>query len=288
MTRACVAVLLLPAVLLGACGELPRPFAHDGAAAPNELLTLPDHAGVVVGPVQGVDPATSLALTEALAEALRRANVIASSRGGNAGSFALESWVESDGTRRMLFAELLQPSGALVARQSVPLPAGGADSERNWRTVADATARPLASVLAGEPAEAMATVAPAAGDPIDAPPLAIAAVSGGTPEADGHVLERALSYSLQQRNIKTVDKPAANLHQIRGALKVTARPNNQRNLAVVWTVIGPDGTELGKVEQANDVPLPLLKSAWSDIALAVAEGAAEGIINVLEERGILR
>lgn len=278
---------LVAALLVAACGPLPRPFEHE-ASVPNELLVLPDHVGVIVRPVRGLEPEASGALAEALAEALRRSDIVASTRGGNAASYGLDSHVEPDGNRRSLVVELLQPGGALVARQTVVIPGTPDDEARNWRTIADAAARPLAGVLAGEPVEALAAVKTAAGVPdANAPSLAIAAVNSA-PDADGRVLERALAFTLQQRNIKTVEAPGTNLHQIRGAIKVTTRPNNQRNLAVVWTVLGPDGKEIGRVEQANDVPLPLLRSAWADIALAVAEGAADGIINVLEERGVLR
>ena len=110
----------------------------------------------------------------------------------------------------------------------------------------------------------------------------------GVANENARLLASALNFHLQQFGVKTAP-PSGKAQQVRGTVKITEKPGSQqRKLAFVWTVLAPDGKEIGKVEQANDVSAQLLQTAWPDIAFAVAGGAADGIVNVLEERGIIR
>ncbi|MCH7651536.1 MAG: hypothetical protein IIA63_10325, partial [Nitrospinae bacterium] len=77
-----VAAALLAALLLGACGDLPKPFAHQGPTD-DALLQLEDSAGIVVAPPAGAPPHTGARLADAVTEALGAVNVPASVGGGN-------------------------------------------------------------------------------------------------------------------------------------------------------------------------------------------------------------
>ena len=52
-------------------------------------------------------------------------------------------------------------------------------------------------------------------------------------------------------------------------------------MTVSWTVTQANGHELGTIEQANDVMKGTLDRPWGDLAFIIAEGAAEGIVDLL-------
>jgi len=78
---------------------------------------------------------------------------------------------------------------------------------------------------------------------------------------------------------------APNDEALRLAGEVVVGPKNrlERRLRVRWVVRRPDGSVVGDVRQENDVPVEMLERAWPEIALAIAEGAADGIANLLRE-----
>src|SRR5690348_5824027 len=78
---------LLPLLLLAACQPLPHPFAGD--VPPAALLSPRDSAGIYVAPVAGAPAPVAGDIAEAMAAALRDADIPASTRGRNKGSYEL-------------------------------------------------------------------------------------------------------------------------------------------------------------------------------------------------------
>jgi len=77
-----------------------------------------------------------------------------------------------------------------------------------------------------------------------------------------------------------------------GALFLTARVTktpgaNSDRIAIVWEVQEEDGTNVGQVTQENDVPRGLLDNAWGEDAYYAAQGARDGIIELLQGVGAL-
>jgi len=77
-----------------------------------------------------------------------------------------------------------------------------------------------------------------------------------------------------------------------GALILTAQvskiPNgNFDRIEIIWQVQDSNGENVGQVTQANDVPRGLLDNAWGEDAVYAAEGARDGIIELLQGVGAL-
>lgn len=260
-------------MLLGACGSLPRPFQPDMKAEDNPLLILPDRGGVVVRTVAGLDDGAAGELAERLADALRRENVVASTSRGNAASFTIDGTTAraSDGAPMARLA-LRDGTGAVVKEEVVrlasPSQAGGLD-------------------LAAAAKAAAAAFAPAI-----LPPIVAAALPStqaikigqirGAPGEGGTALVRALDYALRRTGTKLADAADPEALAVDGEMRIAPKGARMRSVAVVWTVRRPDGSELGQVRQENDVPADLIDRAWAELAAAVAEGAADGIADLLE------
>jgi chemotaxis response regulator CheB len=54
-------------------------------------------------------------------------------------------------------------------------------------------------------------------------------------------------------------------------------------LQVVWRLIGPDGQEIGSIKQANPVPAEVVNKQFPALAVAIAEGGADGLVALLSQ-----
>ena len=265
---------IVGAIWLAACGDIPRPLAPETKPLTESLLLPPDRAGVLVTPIVGLPGEAGETLAEALAEALRNADVPADTRARNAGSLLLVSAVRAsdDGARR-LEVDLYRPDGTRAARYVAALPRAVAPSSR------DAWGEPAREVAEAMIAALSTPVGRVAGP---AKSLVIGAISG-PPPAEANILARALAYNLQRARVAVAEAPNEGALQLAGEVAVAPKNRLERRLRVRWVVRHPDGSVVGDVQQENDVPVALLERAWPEIALAIAEGAADGIANLVRQ-----
>lgn len=276
-----ILLFVLAGVLLASCGNLPRPFAPDDKKEGNPLLMLADRGGVVVRAVEGLNPDDATVLASKTIEALQKQNVPAMTGRGNATSYVLDGVLRPapDGSASVVF-QLVDPRGVIITNYIAALPAhaGAAGLTR----VAQETATALAEHLQPNPAtSAPATIAlrrVVIGDVTGAP--------GG--ETGSRALTRALSYALQRVKVPVADKADNDTLAVNGSVKVTPKPGQVRNVAFRWTVLNAEGTEMGKVDMANDVPVEYLDRGWAELANAVAEAAADGIADIVERNSVKR
>jgi uncharacterized lipoprotein YmbA len=270
-------LLPLLALPVAACQPLPHPFAGD--VPPAALLSPRDSAGIHVAPVAGAPSPVGGDLAEAMAAALRDADIPASTRGRNKGSFELR--------------------GAASAQ---PLPGDRVEITVDWELLAaDGRSLGHAPVAAEQPAGAGDTVAPtiaAAATPAirklvqDEPPVAAAqpdpAVSlrpvTGAPGDGGRSLTRAMEEALRRAQV-ALATPGGDAPSFVLTGTVTMSPadsSKQQRVRIGWALLRGDGREIGQVSQENAVPAGSLDGAWGDIAYAVATAAAPGVVALIE------
>ncbi|MBI3453502.1 MAG: hypothetical protein HY057_11885 [Rhodospirillales bacterium] len=265
---------MLLSALVAACGQLPRPFQPDSKADTVPLLFLADGFGVVVRPVADLPPPAAAALAKAVVEELGRAEVPATTGEGNRASYILNGRAAPRAGGGVLLAfsldDPLAAAGSIYrTKAEIPfLP--GADDAAAWRQIA----RPIAAAVA-------ATLQPPAPQPPVARRRVIVREITGAPADDRRALARALEYNLRRAQVPVADEPADDTLAIVGALTIARKGPDSYSIGVLWTVLGPDGAEIGQVRQDNDVPARMLDRAWPEIAAAVAEGAAEGIADLV-------
>lgn len=187
------------------------------------------------------------------------------------------------GTPTELPKEEIEPSVAMVD----PLP----DEAVLARTVAAVPETP--SMPAGAPetpvapqvADSIEKTSPGA-QPHKAGHVEIRAVAvvgvKGSPGGGDAELTAAMRKTLSQAGWPVVSKPQADALTIVGRVQVAEGGDNQR-VSVRWIVKSPDGKTLGDVKQANDVPKGALDGGWGPAAVAVAEGAAMGIFDIVNK-----
>lgn len=269
--------------LLAACQPVPRPFQADRKAPTgDELAALGPRSGIVVVAPTGARANVTALLPGIVAEALLAQEVPATALASPVRRFSLRSHVSTRFTRagRADIAvrwTLRDPGGAIFATWDQRLTANAGA----WR-LADT---PLLEDLAdGAAAKLTALIGPDAVDPRPpterTPVLAIGSVEGA-PGDGGPALAQALLGTLRLRGFD------ARLDRAPGSFLVNARVTLTPGIGgdrvdIVWSVTGPGGRDVGTVRQSNLVPTGTLDGAWGDVAFAIAEGAADGILEALQ------
>jgi hypothetical protein len=261
-----LAFLLLIAIALAGCGELPRPFQPEFKSESNPLLMPVDRAGVVVTPVAGLPDSESFA--EQLAEGLRQEGIVAMTGRGNASSIHLTG----------------QASPA-AGGWNVYLALDGAKGESLGALAWQLAARPAASDAVALAKAVVLVLHPDGPVPLAPKPSVTVGDVTGVPGEGGRALARALEFNLKRADVKLAETPAQATHIINASVTIAPAkgmaPNDTRNVDVRWIVLRADRQEVGQVRQTNDVPVRQIDRNWAEIAYAVADAAVEGLTNLL-------
>jgi hypothetical protein len=277
------ATLLLGALLLGAalagCQPLNHPFEPGEKSADNPLLQLREGLGVTVMPVTGVPPTFAERLSEALAGALRDADIPAAVGTGNRGSVIVMGAARLDAGA---------PEQELEIEWNVAAPGGrllGNVSQREHVTLASA-AGPVPGQLAAIAKRGVALIAPLVRDDMPAERPAAAILIGtidGAPGDGAASLKRALEFVLRQSGIPVAGADHVNALTVVASIETGRPAGGQQTVAIRWVLLQPDGSEIGDVRQENAVPAGSLDRAWGETALLVAEAAYDGIVALYEK-----
>jgi hypothetical protein len=273
-------VTLGAAVTLAACGSVPQPFRPpEFSKRHNEFLLAPNSLGVVVRRIEGPVGWVGEAFAAAMAAALRDRGIVAGSKWSNQQSLQLTAngYQKLHGNR---VAELVV-TWSLIDRS------GKIRETRETRTVPpDAfweTPTPtMFQGIADQNAEMVVSWIDLARDqrqPETMPTVAIAAIADAS--GDGAVsLRRAISLALRAEQIKVVGDGEGDL-VVHPQITVTPAQMNNEAVRVTWILSLPDGTEVGQVAQENMIAAGTLKGRWGVIAVAIADGAADGIAELI-------
>lgn len=279
--------LALPLVM-AACQPLPQPFQPaDKTIAANPLLDLPGGKGVMVLPVAGTapeaGPEAAITLARAIAKALNDQGLPASTT-GNAGSLVLRG--EADLQERTGSRDRVRVAWTLFD-------AAGREMQRHeslWWVNRPHWERGTQETLAGMAAEAAPALARAIqGEPIRQVPMVdglyIWSVDGAP--GDGNIaLKRMVAASLKERGLRLTEAMEEDALVLLGSVSIDPVPGKrQEQVTVRWSVIRLDGREVGTVEQSNPVASGALNGTWGQVAYLVAEAAADGIVQLVQEAG---
>ena len=280
LCQAALAVALL--VGLAACERPPRPFQPDGKLSPpRQFLNFGPQAGILVAPVIGLPGKSPTLLSSQVARALTERELPAVTRGGHHGAYLLQGSAtrsaNGDGGLDLRW-RLVDPYGLTLAKveqpAALPAPVTAAASPELLREIARQTARRIDAAIRADGRESRL--------PLDG--ILVEPVTGAP--GDGYrSLTRALRAALRRAGLPLAENVGPDVYVVRGAVGVTGSGPSRQLVRVTWTVLGPDGGELGKVEQADEIPTGALEPRWGDAALIVADGAAVGIADLLQRAG---
>jgi hypothetical protein len=269
---------------LAACQPIPHPF-ETFDKGDNPLLELKEGVGVAVMPVSGLPPAFGERLSEALAGALRDAEIPAAVQVGNRGSFVVTGHAQIAADARARTLELAWDVttatggrlGTIGLRQRLPNDAFEADGP-------GPTPGQLAELAQRSAAQLLPLVRSDMPQQVAAVPTAIAVGSiDGAPGDGAASLKRALEFVLRQSDIPVAGTDHSHVLTLVGSVEMGRPAEGRQKVAIRWVLLLPDGREIGDVRQENAVPAGALDRAWGNTALLVAEAAYDGIIALYEK-----
>ena len=286
--------MLLIGVVISACQPLPRPFQPESKTAALEGYLEPGpRAGLRVAAPSGMPEHSSIRMAALLAANLRDRNVAASTNVVDQPRYRLTGHVElerdpfaapEDAVTVALRWTLLDPVGdvaGVVTQDESVAPAA-------WRRNDEA----LIVAIAGRAAERIdrllrryydSTIPP---QPLDA--VVVYRIDGAP--GDGAVaLFRGMQRALRVRRVSIAEKISDDTYVVLGAVYLVDGGNPDEQIVQIdWTVIRPDGRRVGSVRQQNAVENGRLDGAWGTLAIAAANGGADGIVSLLDAIGVSR
>jgi hypothetical protein len=267
------------AVVLAACQPLPRPF-EDAAKADNELVQVANRTGVFVMPIEGAGNPAGLA--EAIAEALRRLEVPATSRAGT-GTNTLRLTGKAESTPREAGRDqvtigwrLLRADGGVAAGR----PGSWLVPREAWEQGDPATLAAVAALAAPDLSEMIEGDRPVTQS---GPPIVVWSVDGAP--GDGAVtLKLAVERALRRAGYRVLPELGEDALVLSGAVTLSPAGAGRQRITIVWSVLASDGAELGEVTQENMIRAGLLDGPWGELARTIATAAMEGIGEVIDQQ----
>ena len=204
----------------------------------------------------------------------------ATTRAANADSYVVEGQLEEPVTGRLRDITFLlrdQRGDSLGGHRSMFVPASDMVLTRpdGWEPVAKVTATAIARILQ-PPVKETAKAAPTM------PRVHLRDVKG-TPKDGEPIMRRAIEFNLRREQVEVATAAGDGVVAVLGEIRLTPRTQALQLVEVKWTVLAPDGRQLGIVNQANEVPSALIADAWGEVAAVIAEGAVEGILDLLDQ-----
>lgn len=282
---------LVVAAPLSACGQLPRPFQPEAKAI--DLKALAARQTLYVLPASGIGPRGG-DFAIALAAALEAQGMRASTKGAP-GNRVVLSRGRLDPIGRQaelaLVTEVTEPDGTKLARAaselSVTPESWEAGDPRLLADLADATAASLAEQLA--PAPVLQVALPG----FPGARVVVLPISGA-PGDGADSLPVALRAELEDREVPLAREPEPQDLLIAGRVEVEPDGPGTERATITWRLLeaappgAPDpdnGREIGRVAQSNRIPAGQLDGRWGQIAVQVADYAADGLLQLIDQAG---
>lgn len=112
------------------------------------------------------------------------------------------------------------------------------------------------------------------------PAVVLAAVNGAP--ADGDLkLAHAMRQALDQAGVLLVPVPDDSTPLLMGAVHIEPAGELRRRVEITWTLIRPDGHEVGHVGQADELPTAQAEGDWTVLAQAIADAGAPAVVELL-------
>jgi hypothetical protein len=266
-----------------ACGSIPQPFRPpEFSKQHNEFLLAPNSAGVVVRRIDGPVGWVGDALAQAMATALRDQGIVAGSRWSNQHSLRLSA----SGYQKL---HLDRPP-ELVMTWSLADGQGNVKQRRETRTVPiDAFWETPTPDMFRAIAERNAEMVVSWIDPtrneraprlVVLPSLSVAAIEEA-PGDGATSLHGTILLALRAERIPVSSDGDGEL-RVKPRIEVVPADTNTERVSITWILsVAADGAELGRVAQENTIPTGRLNGRWGAVAVAIADGAADGIAGLV-------
>lgn len=282
--------LLACLTLLAACQPLPQPFQPDSKVPGEFPLTMPvGEVSVFVAPVTGVETPLDSDLAERVADALVAREIPASTATRSGRSSELTSALIEDDKGRLVWVwQVARARQAPVNGTDYPLGltlAALTEAEPRTRDAfATALATRVAALLDTRGNAPAAAAGPGNSDPA-LPKVALLPFTGAPGDGNQALAVALREWLLRMGAARVVLNRAEADYLVICEVKLDDAGPQRQTVSLNWALQRPDGSKLGDVAQANQVPRGSLDGPWGGIARLAAQGGAEGLRDLLARLG---
>jgi len=275
-------LLLLPPLLLAACGDLPQPFAGQPGLVAARLARPPPARLAVPPPTAALlSDSAGDTLSGAVADALVAQEVPAVAHEIRPGDWQLAITAELAGGAVIptytVKDERGRPQGSMTG---VPVPAvSWANGDPDlMKQAAAAVAPKIADLLVSIDASRKRN------DPqsvYNRPARVAVPDVTGAPGDGNQSLALQMRRHLPKLGDVVLETPFGADFTVAGHVRTAPGAGGTTRVEIQWLIEDAAGHDLGRVVQINEVPAGSLGSYWGDIAMVVAEQAAGGVQDVI-------
>lgn len=275
----CAALLLA----LAGCGGLPRPFEGYAGLTAARLAQPPPVRLAVITPEAAVLPGDAAAvLAAALADALVGQDVPAVATRPQSGDWRLVVTATRQGGSVTPLYTVYDPAGRDAGTAQ-----GAAVPATLWSSAAPPALRGIARGAAPDIAGLLTRIEAArqASDPNSLinrqVRISVTPVTGAP--GDGNTqLPRDMRDQLSGMGLLVTDRGAD--FTVSGQVVAVPVSKKTTRIEITWVVTDAKGAERGKLVQLNEIPAGSLDRHWGDVAYAVAQEAAGGVKDVVDQQ----
>lgn len=284
-------------IALSACGDLPKPFAHEGPVRANPLLKLAGTDAVRIDIDLAVPHSIADPLGDATLSAFKSANIPASRNAEFIPTYILKGKMRifredvSDPETVEFDWRLLDRVGKEIKSFNLTI----TGDQTGWLFFDKELINEIGLDLGTEIASHIhgrgigkrrklqipESNAPKKAIPKPTIPQFFIAEVIGAPGDGPLSLDRALRRTIRKAGGDIAFERPKATYLVKGFVNVSDEIQGTNDIAITWLVTTPEGQELGKVTQNNRVPVGRLNRRWGDIAYIIAEGASVGIIDIV-------
>ena len=105
----------------------------------------------------------------------------------------------------------------------------------------------------------------------------------GAPSDGNRQLLGGMRRALGSSKIVVMDAAGSDTFTVTAKVKLTPVDDSTGQLELTWFLKDPSGKEIGKIDQANPVPLAAARGSWAGFGDIVAQAAVEGLLDLLEQ-----
>ncbi|WP_147300939.1 hypothetical protein [Aestuariispira insulae] len=277
-----MALLLLAVLMQSGCGKLPRPFQTQELEEKqaNNLLAIRSGRGVLVAVPEGApDDLVAQGLAEDLKEGLHRLDVLASTDAEKVHNLILSGLLDHDGQTVRLAWVLRDYNDITRGKGVVAAKAGDAD----WRQGREGLLEDLSGQVAAKVAQILKPAAyEAASKAVEVKQARVAVTEVIGAPGDGNLsLARSLRHHLRTAGLPfTEDSGQAAVH-VSGMVSLEPLDGRTDAITLTWIFSKPEGGELARINQSNQIPHGSLDGRWGDTAFEVTSALVAAVRQTL-------
>ena len=106
----------------------------------------------------------------------------------------------------------------------------------------------------------------------------------GAPGDGEKALASALKRRLAAKGVKAVSRPAVDIYEVQGLVRMSPAARGKETIRIDWTVFGPEGTRLGNITQTRIIRKGSLDRKWGAAADAAAGAAVRDILKLMPQQ----